>query len=131
MRAMKRRRPSPSVPGEQGGKQSGHVRRARSRLRRRIVAMVHEQLKPTYQNQPFSTEALDVLRDEYLKVLNGEEDNVFRRRLKRRYARTYGLTVDELCAQYSSSQQIITKSRPGLTKCVPTPDEIKSGCMRC
>ena len=29
-------------------------------------------------------------------------------------------------AQYSSSQQVIPKSRPGLTKCVPTPDEIKS-----
>ena len=79
MRAMKRRRPSPSVPGEQGGKQSGHVRRARSGLRRRIVAMVHEQLKPAYQNQPFSTEALHALHDEYLKVLNGEPDNVFRR----------------------------------------------------
>ena len=71
------KRQSPSVPGEQGGKQSGHVRRARSGLRRHIVAMVHEQLKPAYQNQPFSTEALDILRDEYLKVLNGEEDNVF------------------------------------------------------
>jgi hypothetical protein len=78
---MKRRRPSPSIPGQQGGKQSGQVRRERSCLRRRLVVMVHEQLKPAYQNQPFSTQALDALRDEYLKVLNGEEDNVFARML--------------------------------------------------
>ena len=126
MRAMKRRRPSPSVPGEQGGKQSGHVRRARSGLRRRIVAMVREQLKPAYQNQPFSTEALDVLRDEYLRVLNGEEDNVFSRMLYAlpRSPSPEADAVDALVQSWRprSFQQIITKPRPALEKPAVTPD---------
>jgi hypothetical protein len=123
---MKRRRPSPSVPGEQGGKQSGHVRRARSGLRRRIVAMVHEQLKPAYQNQPFSTEALDVLRDEYLKVLNGDEDNVFRRMLHA-LCPNPSPELDALVQSMMppSFQQIITKARPALEKPAVTPDRNK------
>jgi hypothetical protein len=121
---MTRRQPSPSVPGEQGGKQSGRVRAARTDFRRRIVAMVHERLKPAYRNQPFSTQALDGLRDEYLKVVNGEDDNVFRRMLR---GAPKNADLDALVQSMRppSPQQIITKSRPTLKKPVGTPDQIK------
>ena len=145
-RAMKRRRTSLSIPKQQrekerkqkqeAGKQSARVRAARSGLRRRIVAMVHEQLKPAYRNQPFSTQALDVLRDEYLKVLNGEKDeyrkvlngekdNVFRRMLRDDAENEADVDALVQSMMPRSSQQIITKSRPALEKPVLTPDQIK------
>jgi hypothetical protein len=125
-RAMKRRRTSLSIPGQQAGKQSGRVRAARSDFRRRIIAMVFEELKPAYRNQPFSTQALDVLRDEYLKVLNREEDNVFRRLLRDRLRDNgeNGPDLDALVKSVrpGSSQQIIAKSRPALDKPAPARD---------
>jgi len=135
-RAMKRRRTSLSIPKQQrekerkqkkeAGKQSARVRAARSGLRRRIVAMVHEQLKPAYRNQPFSTQALDVLRDEYLKVLNGEngeKDNLFCRMLRDDAETDLDALVQSMMPR--SFQRIIIKSRPALEKPVLTPDETK------
>jgi hypothetical protein len=61
---------------KEAGKTSGLVRAARERLRRDIVLLLYAQLDSAYRNQPFSNKSIEALRDEYLKVLYREKDNV-------------------------------------------------------
>lgn len=60
----------------EAGKKSGLVRAAREKLRRRVVVVVYEQLKPAYRNQPYSTESFEALHDQYLKVVCNEKANI-------------------------------------------------------
>lgn len=57
------------------GKKSGLMRERRAKLRRYIVGAAYWGLKPAYRNQPYSTTSIDVLREEYLKILHDEPNN--------------------------------------------------------
>ena len=58
------------------GKKSGLIREMRAKLHRSIFIVVYLQLKPAYRNQPYSTKSIDVVREEYLKILHGEPNNL-------------------------------------------------------
>jgi hypothetical protein len=58
------------------GKVSGLIRERRAKLRRSIVVVAHLGLKPAYRSQPYSTQSIDVLQEEYLKILRCEPNNL-------------------------------------------------------
>jgi hypothetical protein len=58
------------------GKLSGLIRERRAKLRRSIVVVAHLGLKPAYRSQPYSTQSIDVLQEEYLKILRCEPNNL-------------------------------------------------------
>ena len=58
------------------GKLSARVRRERADLRLALIQIVYKQLKPAYQNQPYSTMSMELIRAEYLKVLHDEDNNL-------------------------------------------------------
>ena len=57
------------------GEKSGVIRERRTKLRRHIVGAAYWGLKPAYRNQPYSTTSIEVLREEYLKILHYEPNN--------------------------------------------------------
>jgi len=75
-RALKEQREKERLHKKKAGKKSGDVRAAREKVRRNIVAILYGNLESAYSNQPFSTNSIKALRDEYLKVLHREKDNV-------------------------------------------------------
>jgi hypothetical protein len=58
------------------GKLSARIRKERALLRQRVVAVVYDRLKPAYRNQPYSTDTIGVVQDEYLRVLHQKPNNV-------------------------------------------------------
>lgn len=88
-RATKRRRISLSAPEQprekerkqkiEAAKKGARVRAVRANLRCRIVIVVYEQLQPKYRNQPFSTESIEVLKNNYLDVLYRKQNNLLDR----------------------------------------------------
>jgi hypothetical protein len=64
---------SPPWDGEEqkkaAGKKSGIVRKTRAKLRLSIIHAAYSRLKPTYKSQPFSSESIDALEEEYLSLL--------------------------------------------------------------
>ena len=61
---------------EKAGAISGIVRAKRTKLRRLIVLAAHIGLKPPYRSQPYSTESINTLCDEYLNILQCKPNNL-------------------------------------------------------
>jgi hypothetical protein len=74
------------------GKKSGIIRERRAKLRRSIFIVVYLQLKPAYRNQPYSTKSIDVVREEYLKIIHGEPNNL----------------LDVVCIKLAENQNALT-----------------------
>ena len=61
---------------KEAGKLSARIRKERADLRLALIQIVYRQLKPAYQNQPYSTVSMELIRTEYLRVLHDEDNNL-------------------------------------------------------